>query len=322
MSDSQKIVNIPITLDQLLPGDILTFKGDKKDWASNFIMKLTNSEVSHEAIFVQKKDFVIAESRENGLHAHTLIANENGSCEVYVLRHNSANEEDREALSEIAKKYVTQQLSYPFSDLILLGLTLVFKKMPQEKLWGIAGEALEFLLLIGAELKKMIDDKKGVDVHAMICSSFVYQCYLDAAQKRGNQALELVVENGDAGLDEPLLQADNAKTKQISLIDLYEKYAGQDSLGTPNEFCFANVSPRFGLNPMKLWNALKDIVDALKALAKCSNITWSELKKCLIKFQSMYVTPNDLLHHLENATYIGTLKVDRGKGEYDDHFKK
>ena len=42
-----------ITLQDLLPGDILIFEGDKGDFASRTIMKLTNSKVSHSALYFQ-----------------------------------------------------------------------------------------------------------------------------------------------------------------------------------------------------------------------------------------------------------------------------
>ena len=61
-----------ITLQDLKPGDILIFKGDKS-FASQKIMQLTDSMVSHSALYFQDDPIkALADSGEKGLHAHAI----------------------------------------------------------------------------------------------------------------------------------------------------------------------------------------------------------------------------------------------------------
>ena len=175
-----------ISVNDLLPGDILAFKGDPNDDISKLIMKFTGSDVSHGAIFVQNLDNVLAEAGGDGIHARRMKDNTD-SREAYVMRHNKAGKNGVEPVVPIAKDYVLQDLPYPYSDLILLGLILIFKHQVTNQL--LSRVVVEFLCLVAAELKTIIEKEKTPGKHTMVCSSYVYQCYLDASKK--NPALKL-----------------------------------------------------------------------------------------------------------------------------------
>ena len=339
-----------INLDQLLPGDILTFKGNPKDVLSGLIMKLTNgSDVSHGAIFVQKKDFVLAESGESGIHAHMMKMCTEGGSEVYVLRHKDAGTEGILPATDVAKQYVLRDLPYPFSDLVFLGLILLFKNNAKKNLLSRA--VVDLMCLVAAELKTRIEEKKGPGFHTLVCSSYVYQCYLEAAEKQPN--LKLEVKNGDIGYGEHRLLFRNAEPSN-TLLDLFEDYVKQDNGEFKNRF-FARrkLKQAKKLRPVEDvlkdldlelsvkceenlpmlnsidWEIVKDFIDAVGDIVEAvsslindhDDLTLEEMIENARKQQAMFITPNDLRYHLTNANYIGMLRVTRDGSDYDQNFK-
>lgn len=339
-----------INLDQLLPGDILTFKGNRDDVLSRLIMDLTNgSDVSHGAIFVQKKDFVLAESGESGIHAHMMKMCTEGGSEVYVLRHKDAGTEGILPATDVAKQYVLRNLPYPFSDLIFLGLILLYKNNAKKNLLSRA--VVDLMCLIAAELKKRIEEKKGPGFHTLVCSSYVYQCYLEASQNQPN--LKLNVKNGDIGFGEHHLLFRNA-TPSNTLLDLFEDYVKQDNGEFKNRFnARRTLKQAKKLRPVEailkdlemelsvkteenlpmlrsidleivkdFIDAVGDVIEAVSSLiSDHENLTLEEMIENARKQQAMFITPNDLRYHLTNADYIGLLRVTRDGTDYDQNFK-
>lgn len=337
-----------ITIDQLLPGDILGFKGNHDDKISRLIMYLTNgSDVSHGAIFVQNKDNVLAESGDGGIHSHKMFDADDGR-EVYVLRHNDADSNGVEQIVPIAKDYVLQNLPYPYSDLILLGLILLFKKNLTKKI--ISKPVVEFMCLVAAELKTIVEQQKTSGKHTMVCSSFVYQCYLDASKEYPN--LKLNVKNGDIGFTEHLLFDGTNATSNVSLFDLFDEYVSSHKeefesglyanknlvsatkfrtkddiltdlerqlINEENETDYVLMGGEFSVI-IDFVRAIKDIVEALGILLK-GNVSFEKMMKNARDQQAMFVTPNDLVNHLTNAKLIGIAKVRCDDARYDDNFK-
>jgi len=337
-----------ITLDQLLPGDILGFKGNPDDKVSFLIMQLTNgSDVSHGAIFVQNKDNVLAESGEGGIHSRKMFDAADGR-EVYVLRHKDAGPNGVEPVVPIAKNYVLQDLPYPYSDLILLGLILLFKKKVTKKI--ISRPVVEFLCLVAAELKTIIEQQQTSGKHTMVCSSFVYQCYLDASKEYPN--LKLNVKDGDVGFKEHFLLGANAN-QDVSLFDLFDEYVSSHKeefesgfyanknlvratklrakeeiladlekqlLNKENDAVPVLMGGEFSII-LDFIKAIKDIVEAMGTLLK-GDISFDEMMKNAREQQALFVTPNDLVNHLTNADLIGIAKVRCDNERYDDNFKQ
>ena len=333
-----------ITIDQLLPGDILGFKGNPDDTISRLIMDLTNgSDVSHGALFIQNKDNVLAESSGDGIHSRKMIEDLANGREVYVLRHKDAGPNGIEAVVPIAKNYVLQDLPYPYSDLILLGLILVFKKNISRK-W-ISQSVVEFLCLVAAELKTIIEKQRTSGKHTMVCSSFVYQCYLDASKNNPNLKLEVV--NGDVGFKEHVLLSANAGTN-VSMLDLFDEYAAtygenfeahfaanKALLQAPKlrakEEILADLEKQIlgeteALPVLKsgefstiiaIVRAVKDVIEAFITLIKGDKPSFTEMMKLAREQQAMFVTPNDLVNHLANADKLGLAKVHCEDDPYD-----
>ncbi len=334
------------SVNDLLPGDILAFKGDPEDTISSMIMNLTGSDVSHGAIFVQKEEGVLAEAGLGGIHA-TRTRDDSTAREAYVMRHNKAGKNGVEPVVPIAKNYVIQDLPYPFSDLILLGLILIFKQKVTKPL--LSRVVAEFLCLVAAELKTIIEEKNTPGKHTMVCSSYVYQCYLDASKKR--PALKLNIKNGDVGFkDHPLI---GRKSKSFTLFDVYADYVASHEDECKKDFKAKKLQPAKKLRSKEeiladlkkllakkiadkvpeltpetisvlidVINAIKDVIQALVVFLKGDKVSFSEMMKVAREQQAMFVTPNDLVKHVTNATNVGMVKLDRYGGEYDDNWKK
>lgn len=350
MQNITKTTDNKISLEELLPGDILVFKGKKDDLISRLIMALTNgSDVSHGAIFVQKKDFVLAEAGSTGIHAHQMYEVQEGGSEVYVMRHKMAGKDGVEPVVPIAKDYVLQDLPYPYSDLILLGLILIFKHGIKKKF--VSSVVAEFLCLVAAELKTIIENTTQSGRHTMVCSSYVYQCYLDASDV--NPDLKLQVKNGDVGFKELSFLGGNAQ-QSLSLFDLYVDYADSHKDECKKSFC-ANVNlasaktlrpknailadlekllseeneeplPSFAAGEasivVDIVKSIGDVIRAFVTFMKRDDVTFEEMLEIARNQQAMFVTPNDLRYHLTNADYVGLVQVGRNGEDYDPHFRE
>lgn len=336
-----------ITLDQLLPGDILVFKGED-NLLDNLISYLTNdSKVSHGAIFVQKNDFVLADAGENGIHAHRMVYEGDAPREIYVKRLKNADANGVQSVADIAKNYVNQNLPYAFSDLILLGLILLFKKKAK-KSWA-SQLLVDFFCEIAAEIKTKIEDKSGK--HAMICSSFVYQCYMDAADK--DKSLDLGLKDSDVGFTESNLLSNEMRSSN-SLLDLYEKYASMKGEVYKKFFCanrfLLQTKPSRPIHEVlpqlpelfskegdeelslqdpsnsgiveDLLKAVGDVLYGLAVLVNDENLSFDKMIENAKKQQAMFVTPNDLLKHLTNTDVVGLIKVCREDANYDLDIKE
>ncbi len=334
------------SVNDLLPGDILAFKGDPEDTISKLIMKFTGSDVSHGAIFVQKEECVLAEAGLGGIHA-TRTRDDSTAREAYVMRHNKAGKNGVEPVVPIAKDYVLQNLPYPYSDLILLGLILIFKHKVTRPL--ISRVVVEFLCLVAAELKKIIEDKKTPGKHTMVCSSYVYQCYLDASKK--NPALKLKIKDGDVGFKEHALLG--RKSKSFSLFDMYADYVQSHEEECKKNFKAKTLKTATKLRSQKeiladlekllsnkgsdkvpaisadelsvvidIVNAIKDVIQALVTFFKGDRVSFSEMMKIAREQQSMFITPNDLVNNVTNAKCVGMLKAERYGDKYDNNWKK
>lgn len=314
-----------LTLLNLKAGDILTFEGEDNDLISSLIMKLTNSKVTHGALYFQDSPVqALADAGTTGLHAHE-IADKETSRRAYVCRLTQPGSSDFFSDAEIlpvmqaAKIYLDENLPYPYSDLLLLAMILVYKdisgvSIKQHVIIGI-------LKIVSAEIKKLIDEKVHEGKHTMVCSSFVYQCYLDASKKDGR--LKIALDNADI---RGIRQANNVKT----LFDLYAEHAAEYNFNE-NAFSVQENSGKEEKLEDLLKEALQDtdsehvmllknnflsnaIEDFLKTLLKFFGYTFSSIKELIEnarELQSMFVTPNDLCFNIENAQKIGFVNLDR-----------
>lgn len=320
-----------LTLADLQPGDILTFEGESNDPLSALIMLLTNSKVTHGALYFQSVPVpALADAGRSGIFAHR-VENKEGARSVFVSRLIKKEgllkpdapfaPEELKPVLEAARFYLSEGLKYPFSDLFLLALILIYK--------DISGSGIKQSLLIAilealaAEIKKMIDDKYHHGEHTMVCSSFVYQCYLDASKK--DKELEIKLSK-DADLRPGFLGAPRSNT----LFDLYVEHAAEYNY---REGCFQTLkaaptnaslddliaealkAPKEKhvslLKSIELSGAVENLLQTLMEFFKLSFHSIKDLIENAEKLKSMFVTPNDLCFNVTNAEKIGRIALDR-----------
>lgn len=325
-----------IALSELLPGDILTFEGED-NLLDNLIMSLTNhSKVSHGALFMQKNSsaegdaYILADAGQSGIHAHVMSQDfdhkkpEEEIRVLHVSRHVDADQNGVLPVVQAAKNYVFEDLPYPYADLVLLGMILIYKNVTNVSLKHDA--VVEFLRLLTAEVKTWIDAHRKNPAHTMVCSSYVYQCYLDASAE--NPQFKLDLKNADAGLDtllgafesfmrakgadweapfedfeEPLLLS-NFRPMADILKDLIQTDSHKKTVMLPKK---------------ELFEAVKEFLKVLMKLA-CKDVhSLQELIENAKEQQAMFVTPNDLYCHVTNTKKVGILKIIRLEDDCDSN---
>lgn len=321
-----------LNVSKLKAGDIMTFDGERDeqgnlDPLSHLIMILTDSEVSHGGLFIQENPPAMADAALSGLHAHLVADKGDPLRPVHICRLKMADQLDLAPVIEAAEKYLKDDLVYPMPDLILLGMILVYKNVSHVSLKQKV--IIGLLKIITAKIKSILEDKKYEGKHPMICSEFVYQCYLDASKK--DPRLKLILKNAD-------LQLSLRHRTSITLLDHYIDYRfSQQKFFASNEepiekSLFENVNEDIEENESQLIQmAIKGIHDKDRLFGENESLSLAvqnfliaeqELRgkpihsfKSLIdnakEQQAFFVTPNDLLCHISNADNLGKLDIYR-----------
>lgn len=321
-----------LNVSKLKAGDIMSFDGErdengKLDPLSHLIMILTDSEVSHGGLYIQEDPPAMADAALSGLHAHLVADKGNPLRPVHICRLKMADQLDLTPVIEAANKYIKDDLVYPMPDLILLGMILVYKNISHVSLKQKV--IIGLLKIITAKIKSILEDKKYEGKHPMICSEFVYQCYLDASKK--DPRLKLILKNAD-------LQQSLRHRTSITLLDHYIDYRfSQQKFFASNEepiekSLFENVNEDIEENESQLIQmAIKGIHDKDRLFGENESLSLAvqnfliaeqELRgkpihsfKSLIdnakEQQAFFVTPNDLLCHISNVDNLGKLDIYR-----------
>lgn len=321
-----------LNVSKLKAGDIMTFDGERDeqgnlDPLSHLIMILTDSEVSHGGLFIQENPPAMADAALSGLHAHLVADKGNPLRPVHICRLKMADQLDLTPVIEAANKYIKDDLVYPMPDLILLGMILVYKNISHVSLKQKV--IIGLLKIITAKIKSILEDKKYEGKHPMICSEFVYQCYLDASKK--DPRLKLILKNAD-------LQLSLRHRTSITLLDHYIDYRfSQQKFFASNDepiekSLFENKIEDIEENESellqmaikgvhdkdRLFGENKDlslaVQDFLIAHQQLKGTTISSFKNLIDNAkeqQAFFVTPNDLLCHISNADNLGKLDIYR-----------
>lgn len=334
-----------ITLQDLKPGDILIFRSDDS-FTSKKIAELTNSKVSHSAIYFQDSPVkALADAGQSGLHVHEIGVDKNRR-EIYVSRIKDSEtgkffpDSDIYPVLHAAKGYIDQDLNYPYGDLLALALIILFGKVSP----GIF-DLYKITKVLAIVFKLLFDDIVHHGKHPMVCSSFVYQCYLDASKDhdkyKGNKKLKLHIENGDIKSVKrgALMQENEAPT----LFDLYAKYAVENQLDSITLAELEDDEVEEKLSKEQIEALFKDaflenekesvafpkfgdmkshILKILQGIAKAMGFPGekiSELIKEIQDMQSLFVTPNDLCLNVTNTEKIGHLKIERKEPNLEEN---
>lgn len=319
-----------LTMADLKPGDILTFEGEEHDRVSFLIMKLTSSAVTHGALYFQNSPVpALADAGKSGLHLHE-VENTPKSRTVYVSRIKNPDDggffsDDKiSPVLDCARGYLKSDLTYPYTDLVQLAFVMVFKDISNVSIS--LPVILGVLKFVTVEIKRLIDARMREGKHPMVCSAFVYQCFLDAAKKDERLKLHL---NADADMGKYKCNSIR-QVRANTLFELYAEHAEEYNYKTE---VFATREPEVtkeqldalldqaveevkGNRVMILKNfSLSGVIERfLEVLMnfygiECKNI--EHLIENARKFQSMFVTPNDLCFHIDNTAKLGYIELDR-----------
>jgi len=340
-------VNQDLRISDLQPGDILTYEASSdpksRDIITEMIVLLTKSTITHSAIFIQDLDgdnsCYIADSGKSGTHEHVSIAGDSNTRATYVCRLNNpqnsdglVNAKDTRPVIDAAKQIVSENLPYPFADLALVAAILLYKDVSHVNLKQAV--VIKFLQLLTALVKKFIDDHRRDEnkgKHTMVCSSYVYQCYLDASKT--NPDLKIKIKGGD-------LQPGLLKTNKVTtLLDIFEEYAIEHnfkdtikSYATETDVSVSEVEDVLKdmvdesnvdhVNMLKCNDLCNAIGDFLKTLYTAYGYAISSIKELIDiarKEQALFVTPNDLCNHIENAKKLGITRLRRQDEDLDEN---
>lgn len=167
-------MNKKLERSDLQQGDILIFPAPKDSWLSQSIALLTGSQVSHAALMYEVGEKqTLAEATIGGIK-YTPLPNEF----PFVYRYDNISKEQQEKLVHVMQSYVAEGNDYGYSDLVLLGILLLYKQFSKKTL---SNKLLYlFILLISIPLQKAVSKLISKGKHPMVCSQFAAQCYTDA----------------------------------------------------------------------------------------------------------------------------------------------
>lgn len=297
-------------VDVIQAGDIFLFEAPQESLLSRCIAALTNSTVSHTAVYCGENKII--EMGSTGIMENSISLVAEGQ-KTYVMRLNS--HPDGSPIVTNAKKYLKQEVKYDYVSLfILCGLIIYREHHPTSKWQKVANFALRLGLkkldeLLNQQLNK---SKKPV----MMCSQLAYQSYLDSGKKyriRFKQSLleeqdQFSVNSGVRIADQlvdlpeldtfsnaeaqPVKDISNDKLAQKMLEAFEEEQAVNDQLDTATTW-----SPEV----LKLAKQFLDTAEK-----------WLEKINPDIPLESLFVTPADLLEHssnLEQVAEVGTKRI-------------
>lgn len=312
-----------VQLTDLKSGDILIFDGEENDAISRLIMLFTKSKVSHSAIFMKEgHELALADTGPDGINMH-LVTSRPNAREVHIRRickkGGFDGDFDRfvDPVIDIVHDYIMQELPYPYLDLVLIAMIVVYKDVTHVSLKQTG--VINLLKFASAELKKFKDEKLQGGKHSMISSSFVYQCYHDAS--RNNPDLKIDIK-GD-------LSNEKGGKRTATLLDLYAQHAAE--YNCTRSFSLENEEPVKAtlqeiLDDLVDWDnrnhihllkndALSNAIEGfLKNLMNTCGVEIKDIRKLIEnakRQQAMFITPDDLYCRTTNTVPVGKINLER-----------
>ncbi|HEU4947163.1 MAG TPA: hypothetical protein VFT31_08425 [Kribbella sp.] len=176
------------------PGDVLLFQGDNFiSWA---IRLFDGTDVNHVAVALD--DTTLAEAAGRGLRRAPIEAALATNRYMRVRRH---PDPDLAAVVATATGYVNRRAPYAYQQIVLLGLLAATRNIP---LGGLGRRMLRSVLDHAAAALNAFVDADGK--RSMICSEFVYRCFMEAPSDPVER-FRLLIMSGDIAFDpsEPCL---------------------------------------------------------------------------------------------------------------------
>jgi len=278
--------------------DIILFEGDD-GWVDKCIMWLTNSTVSHSALYEGEGRLI--EMCASGIAESKFALSDDGT-KAYIMR--LSPEKDPSPVVSEAQKYLNAKIRYDFPALVILAGVLIYRTIrPTPKFQRVTDLIINAACAALDKLLQKLTNTEG----AMVCSQLVYQCYLncgDGYQIRlssenvmvGNGVClsNLLEERGDAiSAAAQTGCADIAGNPEALAKELYEALAETGVEGNEADTAI----------PDSLLSGVKKFLETVEKILEQSGDT--------IPVPSLFVTPGDLLDHAANLSQVSTVNIKR-----------
>jgi len=310
-----------MNIDNLKQGDVLLFSPEKGSFISWAITFLTNSNVSHAAMFYDENDKTIIEETPPQVAVNK--ANERfKERTIYVKR--LKNGLPMQPVINDAKMYLNNEEPYDDVGLYMVGILLLYKKFTpnnmQQKI------IVKILKKLTSDLTKYINDHKYPGKNPMVCSQFVAQCYSGA----GND-YELMIENGT--LENAIISTPSVLEQVLNIVKNRTVNNNQSLLMTKNDIRFWQQTSSEDLckelksvmtpNTQNSSDILSnEFIDIISQFSYIYHITRSgsvqintanqyniyDLLRNLHDNENMFTFPADLMDHCTNLEQVGIIK--------------
>ncbi len=275
-------------MEAMKSGDVIIFEaGD--NWLSKAIAKLTGSNVSHAAM--RYKGDSIVEMGAGGISVSKCNIADKGD-KAYLLR--LFPEKNPTPLIEAAEKYVDAGTVYDYPDLVFFAGLLVYRAIRPTMRWQKVTDVV--LNAACAVLDKMLNRiiQHGGDTPALVCSQFVYQCYLDCGAEYKIKLKDALLQGATHGKVVLAKLLEDRKDVEPALCDKLVKEVDLEALAY--ELCVAMEEDDTVLLGE---NELCGTLGYAKKFLDLAEYIMKELDMD-IPVPALFVAPSDLLEHAVN----------------------
>ncbi len=328
-----------LSIDQLKPADLLLFSG-ADDPTSKAIMWLTNSEVTHAALYYTGKGRIIEQTPPSVQFYNLDLDDERFQGRKIYVNRLEIQPGSMMPVINAGTTYLNQETPYANHNLYTLGLILLYKKFRPNSL------VKKVMMKIYKKLAFMISDyiskRKTPEKSPMVCSEFVYQCFEDAGGdyqlhiKKGSlleQSLSVTGDNlslmdqtidrvqddssrqfqGFAGISAPLaIENSPSQTEEELAQELIE------ALSTTEDESVEELDTELALAVHEFGQAAYSAEGTTESATPLMLANTSKFAQELniapsLSFlkakEAFFVTPEDLLNNCENLTRVGILEL-------------
>ncbi|MDJ0599395.1 MAG: hypothetical protein QNJ37_11205 [Crocosphaera sp.] len=325
-----------LTFDQLKTGDILIFTA-ASDPTSQAILRLTNSTVSHAAIYDATKGSIIEATPPMVQYYSLSIPDERFRERTMYVNRLMQQPESMEPVINAATVYLNYETPYGQSNLYLLGLILLYKKLrPNSLVKQVMIKIYKKLIL---EIYEYISNKTSPGKSPMVCSDFIYKCFEDAGEPYKLKIKNGVLLNSTLSVTaEPLSPLDrviervkgSSYQSQPTLTSLADLTISQPPSENAQELGQELIEALCQTEVMSSEELEEELTFAIEEFAKATYLAEGTEDKAIpsllaktneltsqfnispyLSFlkakEAFFVTPEDLLNNCENLMRVGSM---------------
>jgi hypothetical protein len=311
-----------MNISDLKQGDVLLFSPEKGSFISWAITYLTNSNVSHAAMYYNDMQHSIIEETPPQVAVNNAEKRFKDRT-IYVKR--LKNDLPMTPVIDVATSYLNNEEPYDEAGLYIVGILLIYKNFSPNNL--AQKVIVKILKKLTAEIVKVIDDHQYPDKEPMVCSQFVAQCYANAGSE-----YELNIQNGT--IDKVAINSTGSVIEQVlDIVRSNKVVATQPLLMTKREvddgdafsaeeLCKELQMALTSKTADATINLSDELVSAVSQFAYAHQVRNSggkllaNNKECeadsflqkLKDDENMFTFPSDLMDHCTNLIQVGVIE--------------